>query len=144
MGNYQHIWNLRRIFGNQPVGCVGRPSRPEAGFAAQVIPASSSDWTFRGPSIVHCRLSKSHDRGCRTSYYSPATVEVFQPYSPPTMSRNPPQPPPQTTPRLPKSQQLSGRLLRYYCAAKSSANFPFQMETARNTNVHTQLSTARR
>ena len=144
MGNYQHIWILRRIFGNQPVGCVSRPSWPKAGFAAQVIRASSSDWTFRGPSVVHCRLGKSDDRGYRASYYSTATVEAFQPYSTPPVSRNSPQPPPQTTPRLPKAQQLSGRPLRYYRAAKSSANLPFQMETARNTNVHTQLSTARR
>ena len=33
-----HPWNLRRIFGHQPVGCAGRPSRPEAGFAARVPP----------------------------------------------------------------------------------------------------------
>lgn len=106
MGNYHHPWILRRIFGNQPVGCVGRPSRPKAGFGAQVIRASSSDWTFRGPSVVHCRLGKSDDRGYRASYYSTTTVEVFQPSSTPPMSRNSPQPPPQTTPRLPKAQQF--------------------------------------
>jgi hypothetical protein len=94
MGNYQHIWILRRIFGNQPVGCVGRPSRPKAGIGAQVIRASSSDWTFRGPSVVHCRLGKSDDRGYRAPYYSTATVEAFQPYSTPPVSRNSPQPPP--------------------------------------------------
>jgi hypothetical protein len=94
MGNYHHPWILRRIFGNQPVGCVGRPSRPKAGIGAQVIRASSSDWTFRGPSVVHCRLGKSDDRGYRASYYSTTTVEVFQPSSTPQMSRNSPQPPP--------------------------------------------------
>jgi len=94
MRDNHHPWNLRRIFGRQPVGGVARPSWPEAGFAARVIRATSADWTFRGPSVVHCRLSKSDDRGYRASYYSPPTVEVFQPYSTPTMSRNSPQPPP--------------------------------------------------
>ena len=50
MRNQPHPWNLRRIFGRQFVGCVGRPSRPEAGIAARVIPAQSSGRTFRGPS----------------------------------------------------------------------------------------------
>jgi hypothetical protein len=48
MRDYQHPWNLRRIFGSQPVGCVGNQSRPEAGIAALVIPAQSSRWTVRG------------------------------------------------------------------------------------------------
>ena len=50
MRNQPHPWNLRRIFGRKFVGCVGRPSRPEAGIAARVIPAQSSGRTFRGPS----------------------------------------------------------------------------------------------
>jgi hypothetical protein len=49
-------WNLRRIFGHQPVGCAGRPSRPEAGFAARVPPAQSSRWTYRVQGDVHCQL----------------------------------------------------------------------------------------
>lgn len=48
MRDHQHPWNLRRIFGSQPVGCVGNQSRPEAGIAARVIPAQSSRWTVRG------------------------------------------------------------------------------------------------
>ena len=50
MRNQSHPWNLRRIFGRQFVGCVGRPSRPEAGIATRIIPAQSSGRTFRGPS----------------------------------------------------------------------------------------------
>ena len=50
MRNQPHPWNLRRIFGRQFVGCLGRPSRPEAGIAARIIPAQSSGRTFRGPS----------------------------------------------------------------------------------------------
>ena len=50
MRNQPHPWNLRRIFGRQFVGCVGRPSRPEAGIATRIIPAQSSRRTFRGPS----------------------------------------------------------------------------------------------
>jgi hypothetical protein len=56
MINHQHPWNLRRIFGRQFVGCVGRPSRPEAGIVARVISAQSSRWTFRGQGDVHWRL----------------------------------------------------------------------------------------
>ena len=50
MRNQPHPWNLRRIFGRQFEGCVGRRSRPEARIAARMIPAQSSRWTFRGPS----------------------------------------------------------------------------------------------
>ena len=50
MKNHRHPWNLRQIFGSQPVGCVAGSPRPEARIAARVIPAESSRWTFRGPS----------------------------------------------------------------------------------------------
>jgi hypothetical protein len=56
MNANHHPWNLRRIFGHQPVGCAGRPSRPEAGFAARVPPAQSSRWTYRVQGDVHCQL----------------------------------------------------------------------------------------
>ncbi len=56
MNANHHPWNLRRIFGHQPVGCAGRPSRPEAGFAARVPPAQSSRWTYRVLGDVHCQL----------------------------------------------------------------------------------------
>ena len=49
MRNHQHPWNLRRIFGRQFVGYVGRPACHEAGIAARVIPAQSSRWTSREP-----------------------------------------------------------------------------------------------
>ena len=49
MRNHQHPWNLRRIFGRQFVGYVGRPSCHEAGIAARIIPAQSSRWTSREP-----------------------------------------------------------------------------------------------
>ena len=48
MKNHRHPWNLRQIFGSQPVGCVAGSPRPEARIAARVIPAQSSRWTFRG------------------------------------------------------------------------------------------------
>ena len=60
MRNQSHPWNLRRIFGRQFEGCVGRPSRPEAGIATRIIPAQSSGRTFRGPSdadLPTCRLA---------------------------------------------------------------------------------------
>lgn len=50
MKNHRHPWNLRQIFGSQPVGCVAGSPRPEARIAARVIPAQSSRRTFRGPS----------------------------------------------------------------------------------------------
>ena len=56
MRSHPHLRNLRRSFGSQPVVCVGRPSWPEAGIAALVIPAQSSRWTSRGQGDVHCRL----------------------------------------------------------------------------------------
>ena len=49
MRDHQHPWNLRRIFGRQFVGYVGRPSCHEAGIAARIIPAQSSRWTSREP-----------------------------------------------------------------------------------------------
>jgi hypothetical protein len=60
MKHHQHPWNLRRIFGRQFKGCVGRPSRPEARIAARMIPAQPSRWTFRGQGDVYmptCRLA---------------------------------------------------------------------------------------
>jgi len=50
MRDYQHPWNLRRIFGSQSVGGVAGSPRPEAGLATRVIPSQPSRWTFRGPS----------------------------------------------------------------------------------------------
>ena len=50
MTSPHHPWNLRQIFGSQPVGCVAGSPRPEAGIVARVIPAQSSRRTFRGPS----------------------------------------------------------------------------------------------
>ena len=57
MNANHHPWNLRRIFGHQPMGCAGRPSRPEAGFAARVPPAQSSRWNYRVQGDVHCQLT---------------------------------------------------------------------------------------
>ena len=57
MKSHPHLMNLRRSFGSQPVGCVGRLPRPEAGIAARVIPAQSSRWTVRGQGDAHCRLA---------------------------------------------------------------------------------------
>ena len=60
MRNHQHPWNLRRIFGRQFVGYVGRPACHEAGIAARVIPAQSSRWTSREPEdadLPTCRLA---------------------------------------------------------------------------------------
>ena len=57
MRDHHHPKNLRRSFGSQPVGCVGRPSWSEAGIAALVIPAQSSRWTSRGQGNVHWRLA---------------------------------------------------------------------------------------
>ena len=56
MRNQPNPWNLRRIFGNQPMGGADRPSRPEAGFAVRVPPAQSSHWTYRVQGDVHCQL----------------------------------------------------------------------------------------
>ena len=60
MRNHQHPWNLRRIFGRQFVGYVGRPSCLKAGIAARVISAQSSRWTSREPEdadLPTCRLA---------------------------------------------------------------------------------------
>ena len=60
MRNHHHPWNLRRIFGRQFVGYVGRPSCLKAGIAARVISAQSSRWTSREPEdadLPTCRLA---------------------------------------------------------------------------------------
>ena len=48
-------WKLCRSFGSQPVGSSANSTWPEAGIAAQVIPAQPSYWTFNGKGDVHCR-----------------------------------------------------------------------------------------
>ena len=59
MKSHRHPWNLRQIFGSQPVGWVAGSPRPEARIAARVIPALPSRRTFRGPSdndLPTCRI----------------------------------------------------------------------------------------
>jgi hypothetical protein len=71
--NHQHPWNLRRIFGRQFVGYVGRPACHEAGIAARVIPAQSSRWTSREPEdadLPTCRLHSSHSSSVSTAINS--------------------------------------------------------------------------
>lgn len=48
-------WKLCRCFGSQPVGSSANSTWPEAGIAAQVIPAQPSHWTFDGKGDVPCR-----------------------------------------------------------------------------------------
>jgi len=48
-------WKLCRSFGSQPVGSSANSTWPEAGIAAQVIPAQPSHWTFDGKGDVPCR-----------------------------------------------------------------------------------------
>ena len=124
MRNQPHLRNLRRIFGRQFVGCVGRPSRPEAGIATRVIPSQSSRRTFCGKVRAPLPI-------CRPAYLTPATAQAF-PLSSTPRSGILPQVFPLGHACPPKAQQLFECLLRCYRAAQSSSIPSFPLKTARN------------
>jgi hypothetical protein len=56
MRSFTNPWNLRRSFGSQALGGIAGSPWPEAGIAAQVIPARRSRWTVReGADLPTCR-----------------------------------------------------------------------------------------
>ena len=140
MINQPHLWNLRRIFGSQTVGCVGRPSRPEVGIAAQVTPAQSSRWTFHGQGDIHCRPAdlptcrpaESDHQRYRPSYSHPAIAEAFSRHSTP-MARDSPNAAPQDTPNPPESRCILRRIIRCHRFESSCLrHLPSPMKTERN------------
>ena len=124
MKNHQHPWNLRRIFGRQFVGYVGRPACHETGIAARVIPAQSSRWTSREPEDADLPT-------CRLADFTPATVQVCPPPSTPRLWISPQVSSPGHACPF-KAQQLFDRPLRCYRAVQSSSILSFPLETARN------------
>ena len=118
MKSHPHLMNLRRSFGSQPVGCVGRLPRPEAGIAALVIPAQSSRWTSRGQGDVHWRLGDlavDDHRGVGPRTHLRPQFRRFPHLQHQRRGfRLKPRFP--STPSLSKPQKLSGSLLRYYRA----------------------------
>ena len=138
MRNHQHPWNLRRIFGRQFVGYVGRPSCLKAGIAARVISAQSSRWTSREPEdadlptcrladLPTCRLGRGRPSGCPLTRSPLTVVQVFPQSSTPKLGISlQADHPDHASP--PKAQQLFGRLLRYHRSAQSSsASFPLEI-----------------
>ena len=141
MRNHQHPWNLRRIFGRQFVGYIGRPSCLKAGIAARVISAQSSRWTSREPEdadLPTCRLADlvvgDHwDCGPRTllRLQFRRFLNLQENYRGLRLKPRIHHPP-----TLPKPQQLSKGLFRYHRSASSSTRqTPFLMETARNRGI---------
>jgi len=137
MTNHHHPWNLRRIFDRQFVGCVGRPSWPEAGIAARVISAQSSRWTFRGQGDVHWRpadLVEDDHRGpdsrnlgqSRSGVPSPFNTNVENIATSLASKKL------RGTPSGAKPQLPSDRLLRCHRSASSSNSPPFPLEIARD------------
>lgn len=63
MRNHTPQRKLRRSFGNQPVGCLGGPSQPEAGIAVQVTQAQSSLRTFLSSNDGHLANLVAGDYG---------------------------------------------------------------------------------
>ena len=120
MRNQPHPWNLRRIFGRQFVGCVGRPSRPEAGIATRIIPAQSSGRVCR-------RLSNADLATWRPVHLIPAAAQTFPPPSTPRSWMSPQAFPPSHA-CSPRAQQLFQCLPRCCRAAQSSSilSFPWQ------------------
>jgi hypothetical protein len=122
MRNHPHLRNLRRIFGGQPVGCVGNQSRPEAGIAAQIIPAQSSGWTVRGQGDVHWRLGDlptlvvddSWGDRSRTLFRRQLRRFLHLQHQRRRFRLKPRFP---SAPSIPKPEELSKRLLRRHCSA---------------------------
>ena len=138
MRNHQHPWNLRRIFGRQFVGYVGRPSCLKAGIAARVISAQSSRWTSREPEdadLPTCRLADlvvgDHwDSDPRTllRLQFRRFLNLQENYRGIRLKPRIHHPP-----TLPKPQQLSKGVFRCHRSASSSTpQPPFPMETAKN------------
>ena len=138
MRNHQHPWNLRRIFGRQFVGYIGRPSCLKAGIAARVISAQSSRWTSREPEdadLPTCRLADlvvgDHwDSDSRTllRLQFRRFLNLQENYRGLRLKPRIHHPP-----TLPKPQQLSKGLFRCHRSASSSTpQPPFPMETAKN------------
>ena len=144
MKNHRHPWNLRQIFGSQPVGCVAGSPRPEARIAARVIPAESSRWTFRGPSdadlatwrlgdLATWRLGRGRPSGCPLTRSPLTVVQAFPQSSTPKLGISlQVDHPDHASP--PKAQQLFERLLRYHRSAQSSSA-SFSLEIARNQEL---------
>jgi hypothetical protein len=138
MRDYQHPWNLRRIFGSQPVGCVGNQSRPEAGIAAQIIPAQSSGWTVRGQGDGFWRpadlttlvVDDNWGAGSRTLLRPQLRRFLYLQYQRRGFRLKPRLP---STPSIPKPEELSKRLLRCHSFESSCGRqIPFPLKTARN------------
>ena len=144
MRNHQHPWNLRRIFGRQFVGYVGRPACHEAGIAARVIPAQSSRWTSREPEdadlptcrladLPTCRLGRGWPTGFRPAHSPPVTVQAL-PQPSGELSRTPPQtapPPPSDSSQAPATVQRSVSVSSLAIILHPSSP-PFPLEIARN------------
>ena len=149
MRNHQHPWNLRRIFGRQFVGYVGRPSCLKAGIAARVISAQSSRWTSREPEdadLPTCRLAD-----LPTCRLADLVVDDHWDCGPRILLRLQfrrflnlqenyrglrLKPRLRHPPTLPKPQQLSKGLFRCHRSPSSSTRQPpFPMETARNRGM---------
>ena len=141
MRSFTHQWNLSRIFGSQSVGSASSRSWSEAGIATRIIPAQSSRWTLHGQGDVFCRLGDLAtwrlgdlaaltigDTGPRT-FLRPQVRRFVHTHhhcrgicSKPTL---------QTTPSLPKSEELSKQLLWSHRSASSSNSQPFPIKIAR-------------
>jgi hypothetical protein len=134
--SFTHQWNLSRIFGSQPVGCASSPSWPEAGIATRIIPEQSSRWTFRRPSnadLPTWRLGDLAnliigDTGPRILLRPQLSRFVHIQHRGRGIRRKPTL---QSTPSLPKPEQLSKQLLWCHRSASSSNSQPFPIKIAR-------------
>ena len=133
MRSFTHPWNLRRIFGSQSVGCASSRSWPEAGIATRIIPAQSSRWTLHGQGDVVCRLADLPnltigDTGPRILLRPQLSRFVHLQHKSRGICSKPTF---QTTPSLPKSEELSKQLLWSHRSASSSNSQPFPIKIAR-------------
>ena len=144
MRSFTHQWNLSRIFGSQPVGCASSPSWPEAGIATRIIPAQSSRRVFRQPSnadLPTCRPADLAtwrlgdlanliigDTGPRILLRPQLSRFVHIQHQCRGIRRKPTL---QSTPSLPRPEQLSKQLLWCHRSASSSNSQPFPIKIAR-------------
>ena len=141
MRSSTHQWNLSRIFGSQFVGCASSPSWPEAGIATRTIPAQSSRRVFRQPSnadlttwhLATCRLGDLAnliigDTGPRILLRPQLSRFVHIQHQCRGIRRKPTL---QSTPSLPRPEQLSKQLLWCHRSASSSNSQPFPIKIAR-------------
>jgi hypothetical protein len=149
MRSSTHQWNLSRFFGSQPVGCASSTSWPEAGIATRIIPAQSSRRVFRQPSnadlttwhLATCRPADLPtwrlgdlanliigDTGPRILLRPQLSRFVHIQHRGRGIRRKPTL---QSTPSLPKPEQLSKQLLWCHRSASSSNSQPFPIKIAR-------------